>query len=189
MRDQLGQGFVEFLGFNPLGASLEGRLKADYANSDSLVAIEKEIKTYSQVKEIDYPKALLDLVNENVRQIVERHPGSEPVVGWLIDEPDFAVHSVVRMNGTYLCVTPSLSGDDGCAFMPDHKITWTRYGDTLAPVRNGQMILGPGVRQYPAFTTAKFKIIRRRLEEGASLEDAQVTREEFEALRREHFSV
>ncbi len=127
--------------------------------------------------------------HENVRQIVERHPGSEPVVGWLIDEPDFAVHSVVRMNGTYLCVTPSLSGDDGCAFMPDHKITWTRYGDTLAPVRNGQMILGPGVRQYPAFTTAKFKIIRRRLEEGASLEDAQVTREEFEALRREHFSV
>ncbi len=69
MRDQLGQDFVEFLGFNPLGASLEVRLKADYANSDSLVAIEKEIKTYSQVKEIDYPKSLLDLVNENVRQI------------------------------------------------------------------------------------------------------------------------
>jgi len=69
MRDQLGQDFVEFLGYNPLGASLEVRLKADYANSDSLVAIEKDIKTYSQVKEIDYQKSLLDLVNENVRQI------------------------------------------------------------------------------------------------------------------------
>lgn len=69
MRDQLGQDFVEFLGYNPLGASLEVRLKADYANSDSLVAIEKDIKTYSQVKEIDYQKSLLDLVNENVKQI------------------------------------------------------------------------------------------------------------------------
>jgi len=69
MRDQLGQDFVEFLGYNPLGASLEVRLKADYANSDSLVAIEKDIKTYSQVKEINYQKSLLDLVNENVGQI------------------------------------------------------------------------------------------------------------------------
>ena len=69
MREQLGQDFVEFLGYNPLGASLEVRLKADYANTDSLVAIEKEIKTYNQVKEINYQKTLIDLVNENVRQI------------------------------------------------------------------------------------------------------------------------
>jgi len=69
MREQLGQDFVEFLGYNPLVASLEVRLKADYANSDSLVAIEKEIKTFNQVKEINYQKSLIDLVNENVRQI------------------------------------------------------------------------------------------------------------------------
>ncbi|SDC73069.1 cell division protein FtsX [Williamwhitmania taraxaci] len=69
MREQLGQDFVEFLGNNPLSASLEVRLKADYANSDSIVAIEKEIKTFNQVKEINYQKNLIDLVNENVRQI------------------------------------------------------------------------------------------------------------------------
>ncbi|HUW05478.1 MAG TPA: permease-like cell division protein FtsX [Williamwhitmania sp.] len=69
MKEQLGQDFVQFLGYNPLGASIEVRLKADYANTDSISVIEKDLKAFNQIKEVNYQKSLLDLVNDNVREI------------------------------------------------------------------------------------------------------------------------
>ena len=127
--------------------------------------------------------------HENARAIVERQPGAEAVAGWLVEQPDFAVHSVVKLNGHYVCVTPSRSGEEGCVFMPDPKITWTAYRGTLAPVRNGRMIAGPGVRQFPAFTIAKFRLFRERLEAGTSIGEAQITREEFDVLKRAYLPV
>jgi len=69
MKEQLGQDFVQFLGYNPLGASIEVCLKADYANNDSISVIEKDLKSFNQIKEVNYQKSLLDLVNDNVREI------------------------------------------------------------------------------------------------------------------------
>src|SRR3989339_276733 len=42
LKSTLGEDFIEFLGFNPLLSSLDVRLYADYANSDSLQSIEKD---------------------------------------------------------------------------------------------------------------------------------------------------
>ncbi|MFC0876834.1 cell division protein FtsX [Saccharicrinis sp. FJH2] len=69
LQSELGEDFIEFLGYNPLLASIEVKLKAEYANPDSLAIIENEFKTYPQINEVIYQKDLVSLVNENVRKI------------------------------------------------------------------------------------------------------------------------
>jgi len=69
LQKELGEDFIEFLGFNPLLASIEVHLVADYANPDSISGIEKKLQQYDQIKEVFYQKSLVDLVNENVRKI------------------------------------------------------------------------------------------------------------------------
>lgn len=67
-QEEIGED-IGFLGFNPLLASIEVRLKADYANPDSLVWIEKELLDNQKIKEVHYKKSLVSLVNENVKKI------------------------------------------------------------------------------------------------------------------------
>lgn len=67
--DNLGEDFIEFLGYNPLLPSIEVRLFADYANPDSVQIIEDKLLNYPQVKEVAYQKTLIDLVNKNVRKV------------------------------------------------------------------------------------------------------------------------
>lgn len=66
---ELGEDPQQFLGFNPLMASIEVKLNSDYANNDSLMVIEKSIKQNSNISEITYRKDLIQAVNENVRKI------------------------------------------------------------------------------------------------------------------------
>ncbi|KAF0194285.1 MAG: hypothetical protein FD166_3550 [Bacteroidetes bacterium] len=65
----LGEDFVDFLGYNPLLASIDIRLNADYANNDSLKVLEKKLLTNPLVKEVFYHKSLVELVNQNIRRI------------------------------------------------------------------------------------------------------------------------
>jgi cell division transport system permease protein len=66
---ELGEDFVEFLGYNPLFPSIEVKLYAAYANADSLVLFEQEVVKNRIVKEVDYQRNLVHIVNENVRRI------------------------------------------------------------------------------------------------------------------------
>ncbi len=65
----LGEDFVDFLGYNPLLASIDIRMKAEYANNDSLKVLENKLITNPVVKEVFYHKSLVDLVNQNIRRI------------------------------------------------------------------------------------------------------------------------
>ena len=67
--EELGENFIEFLGYNPLPASIVVKFYADYANSDSIASIEKELQRFDEVDEIMYQESLIHLVNENVRKI------------------------------------------------------------------------------------------------------------------------
>jgi len=69
LQAELGEDFVDFLGYNPLLNSIEAKLYANYANPDSLAWIELELKEYGQIKEIFYQKNLVHLVNENIKKI------------------------------------------------------------------------------------------------------------------------
>lgn len=59
----------EFVDYNPLSASIEIRLRSDYANSDSLELIKERIGRNAQVKDIVYQQELLDAVNRNIGRI------------------------------------------------------------------------------------------------------------------------
>lgn len=67
--EAMGTDPAEFLGYNPFTASIEIKLNADYANSDSLAWIEKRIMKDKKVMEINYPQDLLEAVNHNIRRI------------------------------------------------------------------------------------------------------------------------
>jgi cell division transport system permease protein len=69
MEEEIGENFVEFLGFNPLQASLDVHLESEYAHSDSLIWIEESILANPRVKEVVYQPDLIDLINQNIQKI------------------------------------------------------------------------------------------------------------------------
>jgi cell division transport system permease protein len=69
LQEELGEDFISFLGYNPLQATIDVKVFAQYANPDSIAMIEKDFIKYSQVQEIYYQKSLVHLVNDNVKRI------------------------------------------------------------------------------------------------------------------------
>ena len=67
--EDLGEDFIEFLGYNPLPASIDVKFFAAYANPDSIATIEQELQRFDEVQEVMYQKSLIHLVNDNVRKI------------------------------------------------------------------------------------------------------------------------
>jgi cell division transport system permease protein len=65
----MGLDPTEFLGYNPYTASIDVKLKADYANTDSNTPIKNRLMRYTQIREISYPSELMDNVNENIQKI------------------------------------------------------------------------------------------------------------------------
>ena len=70
MEVELGENPKDLLGFNPLQASIEVKLRSDYAHPDSLVWIEKGLRKGTvAIDDIVYQKDLIQLVNDNIRRI------------------------------------------------------------------------------------------------------------------------
>jgi cell division transport system permease protein len=69
LKTELGEDFIGFLGYNPLLSGIELRIKAPYANSDTLRVIEKRLSAYPEVKEVFYQKSLVDEINRNIEKI------------------------------------------------------------------------------------------------------------------------
>lgn len=69
LQEDLGEDFIEFLGYNPLLPSINVHVKAAYANTDSLSMIEEELLGSKLVKEVVYQKSLVSMINENVKKI------------------------------------------------------------------------------------------------------------------------
>ena len=67
--EAMGTDPAEFLGYNPFTASIEVKLNAGYANSDSVAWIKDGILSHKGVLEINYPQDLLDAVNRNIRKV------------------------------------------------------------------------------------------------------------------------
>lgn len=69
LTENLGENPEEFLGNNPLLASFEIFLNAEYASSDSIAKIEASLKEYQTVEDVVYRKDLIHLVNDNIQRI------------------------------------------------------------------------------------------------------------------------
>ena len=69
LTQDLGEDFVQFLGYNPLPPTIDLQLKSEYANTDSIARIEKKLVANRMVKEVVYQKSLIDEVNANIHKI------------------------------------------------------------------------------------------------------------------------
>lgn len=69
MSAEMGVDPSEFLQYNPFYASLSLKLKAEYANRDSLGKYVPMLQEMSQIKEVNYERELLDSVNDNIRKV------------------------------------------------------------------------------------------------------------------------
>lgn len=69
LKEDLGEDFVEYLGKNPLLPSIDIYLKEQYANSDSIHTFIQGVAKNSKIKEVVYQESLIDMVNDNIRNI------------------------------------------------------------------------------------------------------------------------
>jgi len=69
LEEELGENPETFLGFNPLQASIEVRLNSEYANPDSLLFIEKDIKAYTSVSDLLYRQDMMEMVHNNMKRV------------------------------------------------------------------------------------------------------------------------
>ncbi|TDQ08843.1 cell division protein FtsX [Pedobacter metabolipauper] len=65
----LGEDFVNFLGYNPLLSTVDVYLKADYANNKGIEDLKTSIAKNPVVKEVIYQSSLIDMVNKNINTI------------------------------------------------------------------------------------------------------------------------
>jgi len=66
MQAELGEEFVDFLGYNPLPASLDIKVHPDFGALDSLAVYVSDIAASSIVQEVVYHQNLLQQINENL---------------------------------------------------------------------------------------------------------------------------
>ncbi|MEI6764465.1 MAG: permease-like cell division protein FtsX [Bacteroidota bacterium] len=65
----LGEDFVKTIGYNPLHSYIEVHLKAEFAELQNFDQIKADLEKNENVKEVDYQRSLVTLVNENVKKI------------------------------------------------------------------------------------------------------------------------
>ncbi|MBR1426198.1 MAG: permease-like cell division protein FtsX [Paludibacteraceae bacterium] len=65
----LGEDPTRFLGYNPLSASYELHLNAEYANADSMAVIEQRLSSLPYVSRVVYQRDLLQLMNKNLNRV------------------------------------------------------------------------------------------------------------------------
>lgn len=69
MMEELGEDFIEYLGYNPLLSSIEVRLYAAYANPEGMEAVKDLIASFPEVKEVHYQKDIVHLIHDNIKRI------------------------------------------------------------------------------------------------------------------------
>lgn len=66
---EIGENFMDFLGYNPLQNSIDVHLKAVYVHPDSLQNIAANLTEKNYVDEVSYDQPLISLLNDNIKRI------------------------------------------------------------------------------------------------------------------------
>lgn len=69
LQEELGEGFIEFLGYNPIPTTLHLYLKADYTHPDSLKNLVATLQKDPLVTEVKYQESLAGKIQENIEKI------------------------------------------------------------------------------------------------------------------------
>ena len=63
----IGENFVEFLGYNPLKDAVDISLKAQYVNQNAIERIVNDLQESLVVEEVSYDKPLIQLIDQNIQ--------------------------------------------------------------------------------------------------------------------------
>jgi len=66
---EIGENFIDFLGYNPLKNSIDIQMNADFVSPEKLEEIAMMISKKGYVDEVSYDKPLVGLLTENVKKI------------------------------------------------------------------------------------------------------------------------
>ncbi|MCX2718230.1 cell division protein FtsX [Lentiprolixibacter aurantiacus] len=66
---EIGENFIDFLGYNPLRNSIDLQLNATFVDSEQIATIAEELSTLSYVEEVSYDQPLIALLTENVKRV------------------------------------------------------------------------------------------------------------------------
>ncbi len=66
---EIGEDFMEFLGYNPLQNSIDLYMKADYVSPEQIDEIAADLTARNYVEEVVYDKPLIALLNDNIKKI------------------------------------------------------------------------------------------------------------------------
>ena len=69
MKAELNTDPEEFQGYNPFPASVKIKLRANYANNDSIAKIEEQLKTNINIQEVLYQKNLIESMNRHIAHL------------------------------------------------------------------------------------------------------------------------
>ena len=70
LQDELGENFIETLGYNPLSPTINVYLNSDYASPDSIAKLENFFLSKSNiVKEVSYQQNLVNLIHDNIKKV------------------------------------------------------------------------------------------------------------------------
>ncbi len=67
--EEIGENYIDYLGYNPLKNSIDVNLKAAFVSPEDIEEIAADISKKSYVHEVSYPKLLVSLLNDNVKRI------------------------------------------------------------------------------------------------------------------------
>tara|TARA_B100000131_G_scaffold111378_1_gene108466 strand:+ start:109 stop:978 length:870 start_codon:yes stop_codon:yes gene_type:complete len=67
--DEIGEDFLEFLGYNPLLNSIDVFLNAEFVKSGEINHLIQTLEKYDYIDEIIYDEPLLELLEKNIEQI------------------------------------------------------------------------------------------------------------------------
>lgn len=67
--EEIGENFLDFLGYNPLKNSIDVNLNADFVSPEQIEEIAKEITNKAYIEEVSYDQPLIALLSDNVKKI------------------------------------------------------------------------------------------------------------------------
>ena len=125
--------------------------------------------------ELAYMRMPENSCHENARWYERNDPTrqSRAVTGWWVQWPDFVLHSVVKIDDRFICLTPSYIDEGEFPFMPDPQIVWEKDQEKYIAKKQGYKI-GIGVRLFPEFTLARLELVRKRLRSGLHPVEASI---------------
>ena len=69
MEKELGESFVDFLGYYPIPPSIDLKIHSNYSSLDSMEWIETKLLAVRGVEEVDYQRVLLERIEERIQKI------------------------------------------------------------------------------------------------------------------------